>query len=104
MGAVEVQTSQLGAIPASNANLGMGAVEVQTSQLGAILASNANLGMGAGEVQTSQLGAIAASNANLGMGLEKYRRVNSVLYQRVTPTWVWGWRSTDESTGCYISE
>ena len=39
----------------------MGAGEVQTSQLGAISASNANLVMGAGEVQTSQLGAISAS-------------------------------------------
>ena len=87
--------------------MGMGAGEVQTSQLGAISASNAKLGMGAGEVQTSQLGAISASNANMGMGLEKYRRVNWVLYQRVTANWVlwvWGWRSTDESTGCYISE
>ena len=26
----------------------------------------------------------------MGMGLEKYRRVNWVLYLRVTPTWVWG--------------
>ena len=62
------------------------------------------MGIGAGEVQTSQLGAISASNANMGRGLEKYRRVNWVLYQRVTPTWVGCWRSTDESTGCYISE
>ena len=85
---------------------GYGAGEVQTSQLGAI-SSNANLGMGlekSGEVQTSQLGAISPSKANLGMGLEKYRRVNWVLYLRVTTTWVWGWRSTDESTGCYICE